>query len=80
MYLKADKYVGVKLMIINNNLAQMIPGNIKIGDLYTKKELSILFNDNNISIIREGIYHNKNFNSTLLFVDLNKEGKEKRFE
>ena len=57
----------------------MIPGNIKIGDLYTKKELSILFNDNNISIIREGIYHNKNFNSTLLFVDLNKEGKEKRF-
>jgi len=53
--------------------------NIKIGGLFTKKELSTIFNDNNISIIREGIYYNKYFNSTLLFVDLNKEGKEERF-
>ena len=52
---------------------------LKLGEKYSKKELSELLKEQNLSKIREGLYHCKNSNSTLFFVDLEKKGKEKRF-
>ncbi len=52
---------------------------LKLGEKYSKKELSNLLLEENLSKIREGLYHCKNSNSTLFFVDLEKEGKAKRF-
>ena len=49
-----------------------------IGDLYSKKDLSIIFDNSNIKIIREGIY-NLSQTETFFFVDLEKKGKEQRF-
>ena len=43
-----------------------------------KKELSILLDNPNISIIREGVY-NYSRSESLFFVDLEKQGKEERF-
>jgi hypothetical protein len=52
---------------------------LKLGDKYSKKDLSDLLDQDTLSIVREGLYHCKNSNSTLLFVDLEKKGKEDRF-
>ena len=52
---------------------------LKIGEKYSKKELSELLNQETLSLVREGIFNCKNSNSTLFFVDLEKNGKEDRF-
>jgi hypothetical protein len=52
--------------------------NLKIGEKYSKTDLSEIFNNPNISIVREGIY-NLNESNTFFFVDLEKKGKEDRF-
>ena len=52
---------------------------LKVGNKYSKKDLSILLDQPNISLVREGICHLKNSNSSLFFVDLEKKGKETRF-
>ena len=49
-----------------------------VGDLYSKSDLSEIFENPTIRIIREGIY-NLNQNETFFFVDLEKKGKEDRF-
>ncbi|MCZ2481284.1 HNH endonuclease [Aquirufa nivalisilvae] len=51
----------------------------ELGELYSKKSLSLIFQDPSIESVREGIFHTKNSNSMLLFVDLVKTGKESRF-
>lgn len=52
--------------------------NLRIGQKYSKKDLSRIFDNNNISKIRRCIY-NLDKSNTLFFVDLEKEGKEERF-
>uniref|UniRef100_UPI00404869FE HNH endonuclease n=1 Tax=Algoriphagus sp. TaxID=1872435 RepID=UPI00404869FE len=49
-----------------------------IGSKYSKKDLSKIFDNPNISLVREGIYNLKTPES-FFFVDLEKEGKEERF-
>ena len=44
----------------------MIPHNkLTVGEKYSKKDLSILLNQPNISQVREGIFHLKNSNSSI---------------
>jgi hypothetical protein len=52
---------------------------LKLGEKYSKKDLSDLLDQDTLSIVREGLYHCKNSESTLFFVDLEKKGKEDRF-
>jgi hypothetical protein len=52
--------------------------NLKIGEKYSKKDLSEILDNPNISIVREGIY-NTSESESLFFVDLEKQGKEDRF-
>jgi hypothetical protein len=52
--------------------------NLKVGNRYSKKDLSEIFDNQNISIVREGIY-NLNELDSFFFVDLEKLGKEDRF-
>ena len=52
---------------------------LKLGNKYSKKDLSDLIDQPTLSLVREGLYHCKNSNSTLFFVDLEKKGKEDRF-
>jgi hypothetical protein len=49
-----------------------------VGNGYSKKDLSEIFNNPNISFVREGICHVSDSES-FFFVDLEKEGKEERF-
>lgn len=49
-----------------------------IGSKYSKKDLSKIFDNPNISLVREGIYNLKTPES-FFFVDLEKEGKKERF-
>jgi len=49
-----------------------------LGNKYSKKDLSEIFDNPNISIVREGIYNVSNSES-FFFVDLEKKGKEERF-
>ena len=49
-----------------------------LGNKYSKKDLSEIFDNTNISIVREGIYNVSNSES-FFFVDLEKKGKEDRF-
>ena len=49
-----------------------------LGKKYSKKDLSEIFDNPNISIVREGIYNLSNSES-FFFVDLEKKGKEERF-
>ena len=49
-----------------------------IGSKYSKKDLSKIFDNPNISLVREGIYNLKTPES-FFFVDLEKVGKEERF-
>jgi hypothetical protein len=52
---------------------------LKIGSKYSKNDLSSLLNQPTLSLVREGLFHCKNSDSTLFFVDLEKKGKEDRF-
>ena len=52
---------------------------LKQGEKYSKKDLSTLLEQPTLSLVREGLYHCKNSESTLFFVDLEKKGKEERF-
>ena len=53
--------------------------NLIIGNHYSKKDLSLIFNQKGLLSSREGIFSSKTLNSYLFFVDLVKEGKEDRF-
>ena len=48
-----------------------------IGEYYSKKDLSKIFDNPNIEKIREGIY-NQTESETFFFVDLEKKGKEEK--
>ncbi len=50
-----------------------------IGNHYSKKELSLIFNEKGLLTSREGIFSSGTLNSYLFFVDLIKEGKQNRF-
>jgi hypothetical protein len=50
-----------------------------VGNLYSKKDLSLIFEEKGLLSSREGIFSSKTLHSYLLFVDLVKEGKEDRF-
>lgn len=52
---------------------------LAVGNAYSKKDLSEIFEDDNIATVREGRYSLKKNDSVLLFVDLIKTGKEERF-
>ena len=49
-----------------------------IGNHYSKLDLSEIFDNPNIKLVREGIY-NQSDKISFYFVDLEKEGKEDRF-
>ena len=53
--------------------------NLILGNFYSKKDLSLIFNEKGLLSSREGIFSNDTFHSYLFFVDLVKEGKEDRF-
>jgi len=56
----------------------MALNNLIIGHKYSKKDLSEILDNENISKVREGIY-NLSLTESLFFVDLEKQGKEDRF-
>ena len=47
--------------------------NLVLGNKYSKKDLSEIFKNSNISIVREGIY-NVSSSESFFFVDLEKKG------
>ena len=53
--------------------------NLIIGNNYSKKELSRIFDENGLLTSREGIFSSDTLNSYLFFVDLVKDGKQDRF-
>jgi hypothetical protein len=58
----------------------MVPNSVlEVGQKYSKKNLSDLLNEPNLSKVREGVASCTNSKSYLLFVDLEKESKEERF-
>lgn len=52
---------------------------LQLAEKYTKKDLATILEEPNLAIVREGVYYCKKEPSTLLFVDLIKQGKEERF-
>ncbi|NVK74263.1 MAG: DUF3427 domain-containing protein [Oceanospirillaceae bacterium] len=52
---------------------------LDLGRKYSKTDIINVTNENNLSTSREGIYYCKNSNDILLFVDLEKKDKDKRF-
>ena len=52
---------------------------LEVGHKYSKKDLASLIDEPRLLNVREGVSTCKNSNSYLLFVDLEKEDKEKRF-
>lgn len=52
---------------------------LKLGEKYAKRDLIELLDQPTLSTVREGIFHCKNSDATLFFVDLEKKGKEDRF-
>ena len=60
-------------------MTSSIKDKFKLGDFYSKKVLSKIINEPNLKLVREGFYYCKNSNSTLLFMDLVKVNKPKRF-
>jgi hypothetical protein len=56
-----------------------IHDSLKLGERYSKLDLSILLNQPSLSKVREGLFHCKGSTATLFFVDLEKQGKEDRF-
>jgi hypothetical protein len=57
-----------------------IHGSLSLGAEYSKRDLASLLDEKNLLNVREGVYSCKNSNSYLLFVDLEKTGKEERFQ
>ena len=53
--------------------------NLELGGLYSKKDLAEILKESILSQVREGIYSRQSGNEILLFVDLDKTGKEERF-
>jgi hypothetical protein len=51
---------------------------LKVGNFYSKNDLSEIFENPNIKLVREGVY-NQSDNISFYFVDLVKEGKADRF-
>jgi hypothetical protein len=52
---------------------------LRLGDKYSKQELSKILREPTLKTVREGVFYGTKFRNTLLFVDLEKEGKEERF-
>ena len=52
---------------------------LQIGSKYSKTDLSTLLDQPSLTSVREGVYTCKNSPCYLLFVDLEKAGKETRF-
>ncbi len=52
---------------------------LNVGEKYSKRDLSELIEQQSLSLVREGLFHCKNSDATLFFVDLEKKGKEERF-
>ena len=52
---------------------------LELGSKYSKAELTELLNEPTLSSVREGVFSCKNSDGYLLFVDLEKADKEKRF-
>ena len=52
---------------------------LDLGQKYSKRDLADLLDQPNVVHVREGVYTCKNSPSYLLFVDLEKKGKEERF-
>lgn len=51
-----------------------------LGNFYSKKDLSLIFDEKGLLTSREGIFSSKTLNSYLFFVDLVKDGKEEKFK
>ena len=51
-----------------------------LGNYYSKKDLSLIFDEKGLLTSREGIFSSKSLNSFLFFVDLVKDGKEDKFK
>ncbi len=58
---------------------KQLSSKLQLAQKYSKKELAIILEEPNLAIVREGVYYCKKEPSTLLFVDLLKQGKEERF-
>lgn len=52
---------------------------LQLGELYSKKDLAAVLGEDSLVSVREGVYSCKNSSCYLLFVDLEKDGKEERF-
>lgn len=52
---------------------------LQLGGKYSKKDLASVLEEPSLISVREGVYSCKSTNSYLLFVDLEKAGKEQRF-
>ena len=52
---------------------------LEVGLHYSKNDLALLLDQPSLATVREGVYSCKNSPNYLLFVDLEKTGKEKRF-
>lgn len=52
---------------------------LKVGSKYSKKELATLIEEPTLVSVREGVFSCKNSQSYLLFIDLEKKGKQERF-
>ena len=52
---------------------------LKVGNKYSKKELSKLLVQPSLEKVREGVFSCNNSQSYLLFVDLEKKSKEEKF-
>ena len=52
---------------------------LQLGVFYSKKDLASVLGEESLVSVREGVYSCKNSSSYLLFVDLEKDGKEERF-
>lgn len=52
---------------------------LELGSKYSKRELSIVLEEDSLRSVREGVFSCRGSSSYLLFVDLEKEGKEDRF-
>ena len=51
---------------------------LQLGKFYSKKDLATVLGEDSLVSVREGVYNCKNSNSYLLFVDLEKDGKEEK--
>ena len=49
---------------------------LELGASYSKKDLATVLDEDSLVSVREGVYSCKNSSSYLLFVDLEKDGKD----